>query len=72
MSPDTTLDVRDVDDEPFPQIIAALSDLDDGETLELVNGFEPQPLYSVLSQRGFEYDSEQVAEDEWRVLVSHA
>lgn len=71
MSPDATLDVRDVDGEPFSQIMSALSDLKDGETLELVNSFEPEPLYNVLSQRGFDYETEHVAEDEWRVLVSH-
>jgi len=72
MSATTTLDVRDVDDEPFPHIMSALSDLAEGETLELVNSFEPEPLYSVLSQRGFDYESERVAEDEWRVLVTRA
>jgi uncharacterized protein (DUF2249 family) len=72
MSATTTLDVRDVDDEPFPHIMTALSDLEDGETLELVNSFEPEPLYSVLSQRGFDYESERVDEDEWHVFVSHA
>jgi uncharacterized protein (DUF2249 family) len=72
MSPDTTLDIRDVDDEPFPHIVSVLSDLDDGETLELVNSFEPEPLYDVLSQRGFDYETERVDDDEWHVFVSHA
>jgi len=72
MSATTTLDVRDVDDEPFPHIMTALSDLEEGETLELVNSFEPKPLYEVLSTRGFDYESERVADDEWHVFVSHA
>lgn len=72
MSSDTVLDVRDVDGEPFPHIMSALSDLGDGETLVLVNNFEPEPLYDVLADRGFEYETERVDDDEWRVFVSHA
>ncbi len=72
MSADTTLDVRDVDDEPFPHIMTALSDLDDGETLELVNSFEPEPLYGVLADRGYDFETERIADDEWRVRISHA
>jgi len=71
MTADTVLDVRDVDGEPFGDIVAALDDLEDGATLELVNSFEPVPLYDVLADRGFEYDSEHVADDEWHVHVSH-
>lgn len=72
MTADTVLDVRDVDGEPFGDIIAALQELDEGTTLELVNSFEPEPLYDVLATRGFEYESEQVTEDEWRVRIQHA
>lgn len=62
----TTLDAREVEGEPFDAISDALDDLDDGETLLLVNSFEPRPLYSVLEERGFDYDTEQV-DDEWHV-----
>jgi uncharacterized protein (DUF2249 family) len=67
-----TLDVRDVDGEPFSDIVDALDSLDDAETLVLVNSFEPEPLYSVLDQRGLTYQTEQVQEDEWRVRIEHA
>lgn len=72
MAPDAVLDVREVDGEPFSQITSALSDLEEGETLELVNDFEPAPLYDVLEDRGFDHETEQVADDEWRVRISHA
>jgi uncharacterized protein (DUF2249 family) len=72
MTADTVLDVRDVDGEPFGDIITALQNLDSGETLELVNSFEPEPLYDVLSARGFEYESERVTGDEWHVRIRHA
>jgi len=63
------LDVRDVDGEPFGQIMSALGELDSGETLVLVNSFEPVPLYDVLGERGFDYETEQVADDEYRVAI---
>jgi len=72
MTADTVLDVRDVEGEPFGEIIAALQELDRGSTLELVNSFEPEPLYDVLTTRGFDYESEQVTADEWHVLIRHA
>jgi uncharacterized protein (DUF2249 family) len=71
MTTETVLDVRDVDGEPFGDIVAALDDLEDGATLELVNSFEPVPLYDVLSDRGFAYETERVAADEWRVRITH-
>jgi uncharacterized protein (DUF2249 family) len=72
MTTDTVLDVRNVEGEPFGDIVAALQELDEGATLELVNSFEPEPLYDVLTTRGFEYESEQVAADEWHVRIRHA
>lgn len=75
-SPETdhaaVLDARDIDGEPFGDIMAALDDLDPGETLLLVNSFEPVPLYEVLSNRGFEHETTQVDETEWHVEISHA
>lgn len=72
MTADTVLDVRGIEGEPFGDIVAALQELDEGATLELVNSFEPEPLYDVLSTRGFEYESEQVTADEWHVRIRHA
>jgi uncharacterized protein (DUF2249 family) len=69
---DRELDVRTVDGPPFDPIAAALEDLPPGETLVLVNSFEPEPLYDVFEMRGFSYRAEQVADDEWHVAVAHA
>ncbi|PSP80142.1 hypothetical protein BRC81_02835 [Halobacteriales archaeon QS_1_68_20] len=69
---DRELDVRTIDGEPFGDIVAALEDLGDGERLRLVNSFESVPLYDVLEDRGFTYESTQVADDEWHVLVEPA
>jgi uncharacterized protein (DUF2249 family) len=69
--PDQTLDVRTEDGAPFDSIMAALAGLEDAESLELVNSFEPEPLYPLLDQRGFSHETEQVEENEWRVRIEH-
>ena len=69
---DRRLDVRTIDGEPFGDIVATLSDLGPEETLLLINSFEPVPLYDVLEQRGFVYETTQVADDEWHVRIDHA
>lgn len=66
------LDAREIDGEPFGDIVAALESLDDDERLVLVNSFEPVPLYGVLENRGFTHETEQVDADEWHVTVEHA
>lgn len=63
------LDVRDIEGEPFGDIMAALSDLAPDETLLLINSFEPVPLYDVLEQRGYTYETEQIGDTEWHVRI---
>lgn len=69
---DAVLDARDIDGEPFDDIMAALEALGPGETLLLVNSFEPVPLYEVLADRGFTHETTQVGDEEWHVEISHA
>lgn len=72
------LDVREIDGEPFEEIMTALEDLPDDESLLLVNSFEPEPLYDVLERRGFGHEttSEESAEGDgstvWYVEIAHA
>lgn len=66
------LDARTIDGEPFGDIMAALSDIESDETLLLINSFEPVPLYDVLKQRGFDYESTQVEDDEWHIRIENA
>lgn len=65
------LDAREIDGEPFGEIVAELRALPEGATLVLVNGFEPEPLYDVLERRGFAHETSRVADDEWRVSITH-
>jgi len=68
---DVELNVRELDGTPL-HVSAALSDLDPGECLRLVNSFEPEPLYEVLERRGLDDESTRVADDEWYVLVERS
>ncbi|MHB1680102.1 MAG: DUF2249 domain-containing protein [bacterium] len=52
------LDVREdikKGDDPFKKIMGVISLLKNDEALELINNFEPFPLYSVLKNKGFEH-----------------
>ncbi|MFW5917851.1 MAG: DUF2249 domain-containing protein [Haloferacaceae archaeon] len=69
--PEKTLDVREVDGEPFGRIVDELEALEEPETLVLINSFEPEPLYAVLDQRGFDHETERIAAEKWRVEISH-
>lgn len=66
------LDVRESDGEPFGDIMAALNELESGESLLLVNSFEPEPLYGVLEDRGFTYETGNPEPDLWYVEIAHA
>jgi uncharacterized protein (DUF2249 family) len=66
---DRVLDAREIDGEPFGDIMGAVDDLDAGESLLLINSFEPVPLYDVLSNRGFEHKTTQL-DDEWHVEIT--
>jgi uncharacterized protein (DUF2249 family) len=69
-NPDRQLDVREIDGEPFEDIMAALDELPEGESLLLINSFEPEPLYGVLEDRGFEHETANPDPGEWHVEIS--
>lgn len=68
---DQRLDVREIEGEPFDDIVAALEDLPPDETLLLVSSFEPQPLYAVLEERGFTHETTNPEPDLWHVEIRH-
>ncbi|MFB6153627.1 MAG: DUF2249 domain-containing protein [Halodesulfurarchaeum sp.] len=67
---DHRLDVREIEGEPFGDIMNALDELDQDETLLLLNSFEPVPLYDVLEDRGFEYEAENPEPETWHITIS--
>lgn len=66
---DRTLDAREIDGEPFDDIVAELDALEPEETFLLINSFEPKPLYGVLERRGFAYETERGDADEWLITI---
>lgn len=69
---DRRIDVREIEGEPFGDIVNALGALDGEETLLLIADFEPVPLYDVLEAQGFTYDATEATDEEWHVLIEPA
>jgi len=66
-----TLDVReDIRNgrEPFAKIMQTVARLKDDEQLLLIAPFEPAPLFAVLAQRGFSYQSKPTPAGDYEVL----
>lgn len=63
------LDVRQLSGPPFGAIMEALEGLERDESLELIAPFEPRPLFDALAERPYSFESRQVDEREWRVLI---
>lgn len=64
------LDVRDImrnGDEPFNIIMQTVKKIKNGEALLLETIFEPAPLYEVMKKKGFQYQTEIISEDHYRV-----
>ena len=68
-----TLDVRpDIRSgrEPFGKIMDTVKALRPGQSLALINDFEPAPLYGILESRGFGHRTERTPDGAWRILFS--
>jgi uncharacterized protein (DUF2249 family) len=76
MGTDTTdektqeLDCRDISGNPFREILATLNTLPKDERLVLIPDHEPEPIYSVLEERGYTYETSHTSEEEWHVVVT--
>lgn len=65
-----TLDVRPIlrsGGEPFPAIMEAVQELAPGQGLKLLAPFRPQPLFSVMERRGFDYELEEMGAGDFEV-----
>lgn len=60
-------DVRKLKGNFLPSILKKAQGLEVGQGLCIVQGFEPIPLYSALSELGFEHETDKVSETEYRV-----
>ncbi len=62
-----TVDVRKLHGNFFPGLRKKAASLEAGEGLEIIQTFEPYPLYDALGELGFEYHTEQRGENEYHV-----
>ena len=60
-------DVRQLKGNFLPAIIKKAQNLDVGKGLCIIQSFEPIPLYSALSELGYEYTTDKVSDTEYRV-----
>ena len=59
------MDVRPILDsgvDPFNVIMEGLKNLKEGETLRVINTFEPIPLLNILKKKGYDYETERPEE----------
>jgi len=57
--------------EPFVQTMEMLDTLQPGEKMLLLLFREPHPLYKVLMQNGYSYESELLADGTFEILIWH-
>ena len=60
-----TVDVRGIAGNFFPGLKKQAAGLAEGQGLEVVQTFDPLPLYDVMEGLGFEHHTEKAAEDEY-------
>lgn len=56
--------------EPFRVIMEAVERLAPGDGLRLLATFEPQPLYKVMAERGFDHVARRLPEGDWEVIFT--
>ncbi len=71
MAKEHELDVRSLDmAQRFTAIFGKLEELPEGDTLLLINDFEPVPLFAALDNKGYACQSLQVNDVEWHVKIT--
>jgi uncharacterized protein (DUF2249 family) len=69
-APELEVDVREdlrMGKEPFSRIIDAVEKLGPDQVLRVRAIFEPVPLFRVLGKKGFEYETEEHAPEDWSI-----
>ena len=61
------VDVRELKGNFLPMILKKAKNTEVGKGLCVIQSFEPIPLYSALSDLGYEYSKEKISENEYRV-----
>ena len=60
-----TVDVRGISGNFFPGLKKQAAGLEEGQGLEVVQTFDPLPLYEVMEDLGFEHHTEKAADNEY-------
>ncbi|PID31065.1 MAG: hypothetical protein CR982_00420 [Candidatus Cloacimonadota bacterium] len=60
-------DVRKLKENFLPSIIKKAQSIEVGKGLCVVQSFEPIPLYSLMADMGYEYETEKISGEEFRV-----
>lgn len=64
------IDVSDLPaPEPMEQILDALADLPDGDWLHVTHRREPHPLYGMLRNMGYHWQTRSLAADHFEILI---
>jgi len=64
------LDVRGLEPpEPMERVLAVIAQLELGEALRMVHHREPFPLYEILKQRGFGYNTTALPDGHYEILI---
>lgn len=67
------IDVRNLPPpEPFEQIMLALKTLPVSEVLQVLIHREPYPLYEVLRDHGYAWQTDKLADDNYRISISRS
>ncbi len=66
------IDVRGIAGNFFPGLKQQAARLSEGEGLEIIQSFEPLPLYEVMEQLGYERYTEKISDEEYHVYFYRA
>ena len=56
--------------DPFGAIMGAIKEMDDTETLEIINVFEPTPLIGILKGKGYKTWTDKIGEEEYHTFFT--
>ena len=68
-----SLDVRptiEAGGDPFGTIMGAIKKMDDAETLQIINVFEPTPLIGILKGKGYKTWTDKISEEEYHTYFT--
>lgn len=70
MPADLLLDTRDLEPpEPLEQVLEALSRLEKGQRIRMLNRREPYPLYTILTREGVCHETRCIPSGDFEILI---